>query len=94
MLYLFDPWYFIIISPAIILMIWAQARVKTAFRQGMRVDAKLSGAAAARHILDQAGLQDVGIQETRGMLSDHYDPSHRVLRLSLTTFFIPGPLQR
>lgn len=85
-MYFFDPWYFIIISPAILLMIWAQARVKIAFRQGMRIDAHLSGAAAARHILDQAGLQHVGIEETRGMLSDHYDPRHRILRLSRDVF--------
>ena len=74
--------YFLFIAPAIILMIWAQARVHSAFSQGMRMPAELSGAAAARYILDSAGLHDVGVEETHGKLSDHYDPRHRVLRLS------------
>ena len=42
----------------------------------------MSGAAAARRILDAAGLRDVGIEQIPGQLSDHYDPAHRVLRLS------------
>ena len=50
--------------------------------RGMQVTAKLSGAAAARYILDEAGCQDVAIEETPGTLSDHYDPRQRVLRLS------------
>jgi len=78
----FDPMYFVFVAPAIILMLWAQVRVKSAFRMGQRVPARLSGAAAARHILDRAGLGDVGVEITRGFLSDHYDPGSRVLRLS------------
>lgn len=78
----FDPIYLIFLSPAILLMIWAQARVRNAFSSGMQVPAPLSGAAAARHILDHAGCYDVGIEETHGTLSDHYDPRTRVLRLS------------
>ncbi len=78
----FDPLYFLMIAPALLLMLWAQARVKMAFSRGMRVPAPLSGAAAARYILDQAGCTGVGIEETHGWLSDHYDPRARVLRLS------------
>lgn len=78
----FDPWYFLFIAPAVILMLWAQARVKSTYAAAMQVPANMSGAAAARHLLDQAGLYDVDIEETHGMLSDHYDPRHRVLRLS------------
>lgn len=81
-MFFFDPMYFVFLAPAIVLMIWAQWRVKSTFAKGMQVNARLSGAAAARYILDRAGCQDVGIEETHGMLSDHYDPSHRVLRLS------------
>ncbi len=44
--------------------------------------APLSGAAAARHILDSAGLNDVAIEQIPGQLSDHYDPRANVLRLS------------
>jgi Zn-dependent membrane protease YugP len=77
-----DPWYFIFIGPAILLMLWAQARIRSTYASGMRVDARLTGAAAARHILDQAGLHNVEVEMTQGMLSDHYDPRHKVLRLS------------
>jgi Zn-dependent membrane protease YugP len=44
--------------------------------------APLSGAAAARHILDSAGLSHIPIEIVPGHLSDHYDPRHKVLRLS------------
>jgi Zn-dependent membrane protease YugP len=85
-LLLFDPLYFIILAPALLLMVWAQFRVKSAYAEGMRLPAPLSGAAAARYILDQAGLNDVAVEETHGMLSDHYDPRERVLRLSSEVF--------
>lgn len=81
-MFYFDPMYFVFLAPAILLMVYAQFRVKSAYAAGMNVPAKLSGAAAARYILDQSGCQDVDIEETPGTLSDHYDPSHRVLRLS------------
>ena len=82
----FDPVYFIFLAPALLLMLWAQMRVKSTFHKAMQVPAPLSGAAAARHILDSAGVTDVGIEETHGFLSDHYDPTHRVLRLSPDVF--------
>ena len=77
-----DPFYLLFLAPAMLLMGWAQYRIKAAYADGMRVPAPLSGAAAARHILDVSGLQDVPIEQSPGHLSDHYDPSHRVLRLS------------
>lgn len=77
-----DPWYFVYLAPAMLLMLWAQMRVKSAYHRASQVAAPLSGAAAAQHILDQAGIRDVGIEETHGVLSDHYDPMHKVLRLS------------
>ncbi len=82
MFWSFNPMYLVFVSPAIALMLYAQYRVKSAYAAGMQIPAKLSGAAAARYILDEAGCQDVAIEETEGMLSDHYDPRHRVLRLS------------
>ena len=78
----FGPMYFVFLAPAMILMVWSQYRVKSTFHKAMQVPAPLSGAAAAQHILDQAGVEGVGIEETHGTLSDHYDPMHRVLRLS------------
>jgi len=70
------------LAPALLLAMWAQGRVQSTYANAMRVPAPLSGAAAARHILDQAGLTDIGIEEVGGTLSDHYDPTQRVLRLS------------
>ncbi len=78
--YYFD--YLLWVSPALLLMFWAQMRVKSAFAEAQKVPAHLSGAAAARHILDVAGLQDVAIEAIPGRLSDHYDPRAKVLRLS------------
>lgn len=78
----FDPLYFIMIAPALLLMLWAQMRVKSTFNAAQQVPTALSGAAAARHILDSAGLQDVAIEQVPGHLSDHYDPREKVLRLS------------
>ena len=78
----FDPMYLVFLAPALLLMLWAQARVKSTYHAAMQVPAQLSGAAAADYLLRQAGLDNVAIEETQGMLSDHYDPRERVLRLS------------
>lgn len=79
---IFDPMYFLYVSPAILLALWAQFRVRSAYAAAQQVAAPLSGAAAARHILDSAGLEQVGIEMIPGQLTDHYDPRDRVLRLS------------
>jgi len=81
-MFIFDPMYLIFISPALILGFWAQMRVRSTYAQAQRMAAPLSGAAAARHILDSAGLNHVDIEQVGGTLSDHYDPRHKVLRLS------------
>ena len=70
------------IAPALILAFIAQAMVQSAYAHARQVPARYSGAAAARKILDAAGLQDVAIEQIPGTLSDHYDPQHKVLRLS------------
>ena len=77
-----DPVYWMMMAPALLLAFWAQWRVKSAYASAMQQPAPLSGAAAARHILDSAGLEDVLIEPTQGHLSDHYDPRDKVLRLS------------
>lgn len=79
---IFDPMYFVFIAPALLLAAWASWRVNSNYRKGQQVPTPLSGAAAARYILDDAGLHDVQIEMTEGFLSDHYDPGHKVLRLS------------
>lgn len=78
----FDLWYFVWIAPALLLAFWAQARTRSAYQAASRVPARLSGAAAARMLLDSAGLNHVGIEPIAGQMTDHYDPRAKVLRLS------------
>lgn len=78
----FDPQYFLFLAPAIVLALWAQLRVRATYAAAQQMAAPLSGAATARHILDSAGLNHVEIEMVPGHLSDHYDPHHKVLRLS------------
>lgn len=79
----FDPLYFVIVGPAIVLSIVAQIWVKRAFNKYSKVGVAtgLSGAQVAERIVAQAGL-GVRVERVSGFLSDHYDPLHRVLRLS------------
>jgi Zn-dependent membrane protease YugP len=83
---IFDPLYFLMIGPFLLLGLWAQMRIKTTYEAAQQIPAPLSGAAAARHILDSAGLRDVEIEQVPGHLSDHYDPRHKVLRLSSAVY--------
>lgn len=78
----FDPAYMLAVAPALLLALWAQWRVKSSFAAASREPAPLTGAAAARHILDSAGATDVEIEAIPGQLNDHYDPHKKVLRLS------------
>jgi len=79
-----DPLYIIMILPALLLAIYAQIRVKAAFGRYSRMATTtgLTGAMAARKILNAFGLHDVAVEVSGGWLSDHYDPGKRVLRLS------------
>ena len=67
---------------------WASSRVRSQFRRYNTVAtwSGLTGAQAARRILNEEGLQDVDITLTPGELSDHYDPSTRTLALSEAVF--------
>ena len=77
-----DPMYWLFVLPPFLLGLWAQLRIKINYSTAQQLAAPLSGAAAARHILDRAGLDNVGIEMVPGHLSDHYDPRDKVLRLS------------
>ena len=87
-----DPLYLILALPGLLLGLWAQMRVKGTFNKYARVRTarNLSGAEIARHLLDNQGLQDVRVEETKGFLSDHYDPRSRVLRLSPDVYRTPS----
>ncbi len=80
----YNPLFLIFMLPALILGIIAQAAVKGRFDKYSKVRTLrgLTGAQAARQILDSNGLYDVSIEEGGGFLTDHYDPRSRTLRLS------------
>ncbi len=79
----FDPT-FIILIPAMLFAFYAQTKVKSAYNNYARVQNRkgITGAQAARAILDANGLSEIPIELTSGKLSDHYDPSKKVMRLS------------
>jgi uncharacterized protein len=83
-----DPLYIIMIIPAFFLSLFAQFKVKAAYSRYSKIPTArgITGAQAARHILEAEGITDVSIELTRGFLSDHYDPRKRVLRLSESVY--------
>ncbi len=74
----------ILLIPAIIFTLYAQMKVKSNFNRYSKIrnDRNLTGAQAARMVLDANGLANVRIEAVKGSLTDHYDPRTRVLRLS------------
>ncbi|GAF92097.1 unnamed protein product, partial [marine sediment metagenome] len=70
--------------PGLLVALWAQAMVRSAFARYSKVPSRsgYTGAEAARAVLDANGLHDVGIETVPGAFTDHYDPRKRVLRLS------------
>jgi Zn-dependent membrane protease YugP len=80
----FDPMYFLILAPGLLLAAWAQYKVKSAYARASRLAVRsgLSGAEAAARLLRANGLHHVRIEPTHGFLGDHYDPKKDVLRLS------------
>ena len=78
----------ILLLPAIIIAFWAQTKVSSTYKKyrTVRTMNGYTGENVARMILDSAGLYDVPVVETRGELTDHYDPRSRVVRLSTDIF--------
>ncbi|WP_418790485.1 zinc metallopeptidase [Phosphitispora sp. TUW77] len=82
------PFYFdsslIILIPGLILAMYAQFKVQSTFARYLRVRAAsgYTGAQVAAKLLEEAGINDVNIEQTGGHLSDHYDPKKKALRLS------------
>ena len=82
--YFYGDWSILIVLPALIFTLWAQSAVRSAYQQYSRVrNARgMTGAEAARRILDQNGLRHVAIECISGEMTDHYDPKAEVIRLS------------
>jgi Zn-dependent membrane protease YugP len=77
-----------VMLPGMLIGLWAQWKLHSAFSKYSEVpiESGMTGAEAARHILDQAGLTDMPVEEVPGQLSDHYDPTKRALFLSSDNF--------
>lgn len=84
MFFHFDPVYWLMIGPAMLLAIWATIRVQSTFQHFASVGVRtgMTGAEAARAVAAAGGVSELTIEETQGFLSDHYDPTTRTLRLS------------
>ncbi|WP_186564519.1 zinc metallopeptidase [Lawsonibacter celer] len=82
--YYYDPYYWMLLVPAMLIALVAQMRVSSTFNRFSRVACRrgLTGAQAAEAVLRAHGVLDVQIQAIRGNLNDHYDPRTNVIRLS------------
>ena len=79
----YDPTYLVLI-PAILFTMWAQTKLKTSYAKYRQLPNRrqITGAEAARYLLDRNGLSNIRIERVQGMLSDHFDPRNQVIRLS------------
>jgi Zn-dependent membrane protease YugP len=84
----FDYYYLVLVVPTLILSLWAQFMVKTTFAKYSHVmcSKRISGQGAAALLMKASSISDVKIEPVGGSLTDHYDPSHKVLRLSQPVF--------
>ncbi len=79
-----DPYYIILVIPALLLGVWAQYRVNSTFQKYSQISGSrgCTGAMAAEMILRNNGITDVRVEHISGNLTDHFDPSAGVIRLS------------
>ena len=91
-MFFFDPSYFLFAGPPLLLGLWARYKVKSAFKKYSRVPTQsgINGAQAALRLLERNGLGNVKVEPTQGMLSDHYDPGSKTLRLSEEVYGMPS----
>ena len=84
--------YLLISLPALLLGLYARAKVQGSFNKYSKVRTSngMTGADVARKVLDANHLESVQIEQTKGSLSDHYDPRSRILRLSQAVYGTPS----
>ena len=84
----FDPLYLLLMLPGMAVAGWAQTRIASAYREGSRyrVSSGVTGAKAAAVIMRSSGVDNVPIEPVAGQLTDHYDPSKKILRLSASNY--------
>ena len=88
----FDPLYFVFRAPALVLSMWASFKTKSAFNKYSKVRTMtgMTGAQAAKVMLDRAGIRDVEIKAIPGKLTDHYNPINKTLALSAPVHGTPS----
>jgi Zn-dependent membrane protease YugP len=88
----FDPLYFLFLAPGMLLAFWAQMRIQSAYHEGSRhrSSSGVTGARAAAEVMRTGGVAGVAIEPVAGQLTDHYDPAHKVLRLSQGVYGSPS----
>lgn len=84
MYYGFDTTYLLLVLPCILLSLWASSSVNSTFKKYSqhRSSRGITGADAARRVLQANGVTGVRIEQVAGNLTDHYDPKANVIRLS------------
>jgi Zn-dependent membrane protease YugP len=89
---IWDPLYFIFALPALLLALYAQFKVQSAYGRYSRIRNRLGieGVRAAEILLNHNGLYGVRIEGIPGKLTDHYDPRSKTLRLSAGVASVPS----
>lgn len=89
-MFYFDVYYLYFIVPALLITIWAQINLKSTYAKYGQIFNRegMTGADAARLILDRNGLQHIRIEHVSGNLTDHYSPKENVIRLSDSTYHV------
>jgi len=80
----FDPIYMLLMIPGMVLMFWAQSRVKGTYRRYAQIQSSLgmTGSQVAQAILSKKGIGYIKVEPVAGELTDHYDPGAKTVRLS------------
>src|SRR5437764_13783739 len=88
----FGSYWLVLVGIPLIIGLWAQFRVSSAFKKwgAVRASSNVTGAQAAREILQAANIRDVEVREINDYLGDHYDPTKQVLCLSSNVFNTPS----
>lgn len=91
--YYFDWSYLVLVVPALLFSLWASAHVNSTFKKysAIRNVRGMTGAEAARAVLNANGVTDVRIEYVSGNLTDHYDPKNKVIRLSQDVYDAATP---
>ncbi len=85
-IFIFKDYTLYFIIPGFIMVLWAQLNIQWTFNRWKQVETDFTGEEMAKTILDENGIEDVSIEHVAGDLTDHYDPSSKILRLSDATY--------